>query len=313
MTISNKFVLVTGGYGFLGRATAAMFKSRGYRVIGIGNGRWDPNEALINGFDSWLDAGVTMSALLTLKQKFDVIVHCAGNGSVGYSISNPLQDFKKTVEGTAELLEYVRVNNPSALVIYPSSAGVYGAKGDSPIKESDTLNPISPYGYHKKIVEELCQSYSRTFGLKVAIIRFFSIYGRGLTKQLLWDASNKLTAANGEIVFWGTGEETRDWINIDDATELILKVSTCKNKDRLSIFNGAGGSRVTVKTVLEMLREEMGVDVNIAFNNTVKAGDPYFYHADMSKSTELGWKSTIPLREGIRQYVNWFNGLHSLR
>ncbi len=167
-------ILITGGYGFLGRATASKFKSLRYRVVGIGNGRWDLSEARAYGFDKWLDANVSLSSLLTLDEKFDVIIHCAGNGSVNYSLTYPLQDFKKTVESTADLLEYVRLNNKSALIIYPSSAGVYGKKNDSPIKESDTLNPISPYGYDKRIVEELCESYSRSYGLRIAIIRFFS-------------------------------------------------------------------------------------------------------------------------------------------
>jgi len=307
MSVLNKSVLVTGGFGFLGRAAAYRFKSQGYRVVGVGNGRWDSSEARLRGFDTWLDAGVSMASLLTLDEKFDVIVHCAGNGSVGYSLTNPLQDCKKTVDGTAELLEYVRLYNPSALVVYPSSAGVYGAKNDYPIKESDPLTPLSPYGYNKKIVEDLCESYSNVYGIRVAIVRFFSIYGAGLTKQLLWDACNKLADSRDEVVFWGTGEETRDWISIEDAIELILKISACT--DRYMVINGASGVRVTVRTVLEMLRYELGKDTNIVFNNTVKPGDPVFFHADITRAVQLGWAPAVSLQEGIKHYVTWFKGL----
>lgn len=301
-------VLITGGYGFLGRATAKKFKSLGYRVIGIGTGRWSKNEYRLHGFDEWLDAVVTLSSLLSLKRRFNVIAHCAGNGSVGYSLINPLQDFKKTVESTAEVLEYMRLRNSSALLIYPSSAGVYGAKEDSPIKETDSLNPISPYGYHKYIVEELCESYSKSYNLNVVLIRFFSIYGSGLTKQLLWDASSNLLSGRGNAVFWGTGKETRDWINIQDATDLILKVSGCK--DRFTILNGANGARITVRAVLEMLQEELGTSRSIKFNNIIRDGDPRFYHADISKAKRLGWSPTILLRDGIRQYAKWYKGLY---
>lgn len=304
----DKSVLITGGYGFLGRAAASMFKSLGCRVFGIGNGRWDTSEARSHGFDQWLDATVTMSGLLTLNQKFDVIVHCAGNGSVGYSLTNPLQDFKKTVEGTAELLEYVRLNNHSARIVYPSSAGVYGAKPDAPIKETDSLNPISPYGYHKRLVEELCESYSRGYGLNISIIRFFSIYGPGLTKQLLWDASNKLLSAQADVVFWGTGGETRDWIYIDDSTKLIRYAAECT--DPFTIINGARGVRITVREVLESLRDELDSDVNITFNNKVRTGDPVYYHADITKVSQLGWTPDVSLPEGIKRYAAWFKGLH---
>lgn len=300
--------LVTGGYGFLGRATAQKFKSQGYRVIGVGSGRWDKQEYGQYGFDEWLSAPVTFSSLVSLNSEFDVIAHCAGNGSVGYSIINPLQDFKKNVESTAQVLEYMRLQNSSAMLIYPSSAGVYGAKEDAPIKEMDPLNPISPYGYHKKIIEELCESFSKTYGLKIVLIRFFSIYGLGLTKQLLWDASTNFQNSKEGPVFWGTGEETRDWINARDAAELIYKVSG--NKDRLTIINGASGNRVTVRAVLEILKEELGAPAPIKFNNAIRAGDPRFYHADISKAQSFGWTPQVLLRDGIREYVKWYKGFN---
>jgi UDP-glucose 4-epimerase len=300
----QKTVLITGGFGFLGRAVAHMFKQLGYRVVGIGHGRWAPTEALMCGFDVWLDAGVSLSSLMSLHERFDLVVHCAGNGSVGYSLANPLQDFSKTVQGTAELLEFLRVTESQALLVYPSSAGVYGAKDDMPIKETDALNPISPYGYHKKITEDLLASYSQTYRIRVAVIRFFSIYGPGLTKQLLWDASAKLSASkDGTAVFWGTGEETRDWISSEDAAQLVVIVS--RSAERFIVLNGANGQRVTVRKTLDLLKNALGVDTEIVFNGTVREGDPRFYHADMSKAMALGWKPSIPLLKGIRNYVGW--------
>ncbi len=300
----QKTVLITGGFGFLGRATAKEFKSRGCRVIGIGHGLWTGNEARSFGFDEWLAADVAMPSLLTIRERFDIIVHCAGTGSVHYAQTNPLQDFGRTIQSSVELLEYIRLKQSGALLIYPSSAGVYGAKNDNPIKESDILNPISTYGYHKKIVEELCENYSNSYGLRVAVIRFFSIYGPRLTKQLLWDASLKLSLEETEAIFWGTGEETRDWINIVDATKLIFKISECN--DQFSIFNGASGNRVTVKVVLEMLRDALGGEATVQFNGLVRVGDPLYFHADVTKPRSLGWEPTVSLAEGIVRYVDWF-------
>lgn len=297
-------VLVTGGFGFLGRAVAHEFKQQGHRVVGIGRGRWAAEDAFASGFDLWLDAEVSMSSLVTLKERFDLVVHCAGNGSVGYSLTNPLQDFYKTVQGTADLLEFLRLTNPQALVVYPSSAGVYGAKDDAPIKVSDALTPISPYGYHKKIAEELLESYSRSYGIRVAIIRFFSIYGPGLTKQLLWDASAKLlTEKVGPAVFWGTGDETRDWINSADAAALVVAASN--SGEQFVVINGASGQRVTVRQTLSMLRDALGVDIEIGFNGHVREGDPRFYHADISQARALGWQPSVDPAEGMRNYVKW--------
>jgi UDP-glucose 4-epimerase len=300
-----KTVLITGGKGFLGRAAAKKFKSEGYRVLGIGRGRWDSQDARKAGFDYWLDAGVSVSSLMTFDEQFDAIVHCAGNGSVGYSLTNPHQDFNKTVQGTAELLEFLRLSASKALVVYPSSAGVYGAKDDRAITELDSLNPISPYGYHKRMVEQLLELHSKSYGTRVAVIRFFSIYGPGLTKQLLWDACRKLLGApsDGPAIFWGTGEETRDWINSDDAANLVYLASNTPTP--YTVINGASGERTTVQKTLELLRAAMGSQVDMSFNGIVRDGDPRFYHADVSRAKELGWSPRVPLVAGIQTYCDW--------
>lgn len=300
----SRSVLITGGFGFLGRAVARRFKREGWRVAGIGRGRWPAEEALARGFDVWLDAGVSLPSLMTLNEPFDLVVHCAGNGSVGYSLTNPLQDFYKTVQGTADLLEYLRLTQSKALLVYPSSAGVYGARPDAPIRESDPLEPISPYGVHKKITEELLASWSRSYGVRVAIVRFFSIYGPGLTKQLLWDASARLRAAtDAPAVFWGTGEETRDWISSEDAAELIGVVA--QGDASFSILNGACGERVTVRRTLELLNQTLGGTAKFEFNGAVRPGDPRFYNADVSRAHALGWKPAITLEQGMANYVRW--------
>jgi UDP-glucose 4-epimerase len=302
--MSKNTILVTGGFGFLGRAIARKFKQLDFRVVGIGRGHWAPEEARAHGFDLWLNAGVTLSGLMTFKEEFELIAHCAGNGSVGYSLTNPLQDFGKTVQSTADLLEFVRLKGSIALVIYPSSAGVYGAKPDLPIREIDELDPISPYGTHKRVAEELLASYSRSFGVNVAVIRFFSIYGPGLTKQLLWDASVKLRdAARSPAIFWGTGEETRDWIFSEDAAELVAAVS--KHRHAFTVLNGACGVRTTVNETLLELCDALDIKGDFSFNNVVREGDPRFYHADVSRSAALGWKPEVPLSNGIERYVKW--------
>lgn len=302
----QKHVLITGGFGFLGRAVAKVYRQAGWRVTGIGRGRWDVDQAHAHGFDGWLDASVSLSSLMTLDDTFDVIVHCAGNGSVAYSVEHPLQDFEKTVQGTAELLDYMRLTKSAAVLVYPSSAGVYGAKPDAPIAEDEAPNPISPYGYTKRMAEQLIECYARSYGIKAAVVRFFSIYGPGLTKQLLWDASGKLLGnAGGTATFWGTGEETRDWISGEDAAALIMTVAHATAEQRFMIVNGASGERVTVAAILQLLHAELGARSEIAFNGQVREGDPRFYHADMGVAQALGWRPATTLVQGLREYVQW--------
>ncbi|QTN24259.1 NAD(P)-dependent oxidoreductase [Rhizobacter sp. AJA081-3] len=308
-TSMQRSVLVTGGAGFLGRAAARTFKARGWRVVGVGHGRLTPEEASAQGFDAWLTAEVSLAGLAALDEPFDVVAHCAGNGLVGHSLSQPLDAFRSTVQSTAELLEHLRLTASKAVLVYPSSAGVYGAADDRPLRESDRPNPVSPYGYHKKLAEDLLECQSRYFGLRVAVIRFFSIYGPGLAKQLLWDAAGKLCAGGARVDFWGTGDETRDWIHVNDAAAFMADLSAVS--EPFTIVNGASGERVTVRTVLELLREALGADVQIGFNGTVRTGDPRFYHADMAQAGSLGLRARIPLAEGLQDYAHWFKSTWS--
>ena len=133
------------------------------------------------------------------------------------------------------------------------------------------------------------------------VVRF-----RAAKKQLLWDASVKLrTAKDGPVVFWGTGEETRDWISSEDAAELVVTVS--RSTHRFTVVNGASGQRVTVRQTLTLLKSALGVDVDFVFNGEVREGDPRFYHADVSQATALGWRPSITLVDGLGNYVKWLN------
>src|SRR6202011_562447 len=103
-----------------------------------------------------------------------------------------------------------------------SSAAVYGAHGPGPIPETCPLLPVSPYGSHERYAEELCLLAARRYGLGCAIIRFFSLYGAGRRKQILWDIGRKLIDNPPGIQLFGSGEETRDFVYVEDAVELVL-------------------------------------------------------------------------------------------
>jgi UDP-glucose 4-epimerase len=153
------------------------------------------------------------------------------------------------------------------------------------------------------MVEDLLQAHVKCFGLRAAVVRFFSIYGPGLDKQLLWDASRRLLRGTDPATFWGTGGETRDWIHVDDAATLMADL--CEPGPEFRVVNGATGSRVTVAEVLERLRVALDSRVAIAFNGDLKAGDPRFYWADMTRVHALGWRPAISLDAGLANYAAW--------
>ena len=90
-----KKILITGAKGFLGSNVSQFFKERGYQTYGIGHGSLSIKESQSIGLDYWQSGDISIKAILEFKQLFDIIIHCGGSGSVGFSIENPYQDLKK--------------------------------------------------------------------------------------------------------------------------------------------------------------------------------------------------------------------------
>lgn len=299
-----KRILITGAYGFLGRHTAAIFKQQRCEVVGIGHGHWGFDKPGDYGIDEWIEADVDQVGLSYVTGRLDCVIHCAGGSSVGNSVEHPLREFQRTVGSTVYVLEFLRTKQPGAAIIYPSSAAVYGNQADAPISECNKIVPVSPYGFYKKIVEDLCESYARSFSVPAVIIRFFSIYGAGLQKQLLWDGCTKLCSGEKTVSFYGTGSETRDWLHVQDAAELICLLA--KSPVGFEIFNGGSGKRMTVEEILSMLSGELGTSTEILMGNEDKPGDPRHYWADISRARQLGWAPRHKIEDGLREYAKWF-------
>lgn len=299
-------ILVTGANGFLGRHVCRMAALRGDRVIGIGHGDWTEESWNLWGLSVWHELDVTLASLVAHAETPDLVVHCAGGSSVGFSMENPAQDFDRTVGTTVEVLEYLRTCAPKTALVYPSSAAVYGSAATLPILEESPLVPISPYGAHKKIAEDLCRSYSESFGLRVALVRIFSAYGVELRKQLLWDACRK--ALKGDYRFGGTGRETRDWVNGEDVARLLLMAGDHAVPATV-IVNGASGTEVAVESILTVLLDALGSGRKPEFTGILHAGDPERVLGDPSRALAWGWSPERRWEDGVRQYADWFRSV----
>lgn len=301
-------VLITGASGFLGRHLARHYAQQGHSVVGCGRGSWSADECAAWGVTEWHAGALTLELLQGVRRVPDLIVHCAGGASVIRSVQDPLGDFRDTVVGSAAVLEYARLHCSGARIIYPSSPAVQGAHDNSPISTGAPKNPVSPYGFHKMMAEGLCDSYRLNFGLAITIIRFFSVYGAGLRKQLLWDASLKLTSGAARAEFWGDGQETRDWVHVSDAVALVDSVASADCEEVPPVLNCGSGKPRTTQEVLSLLRDCLAVDTGIFFNGAMRVGDPRYYWAEIEAARSLGWRPRVSLEQGLQEYANWFGG-----
>ena len=187
------------------------------------------------------------------SQDFDVCINCSGAANVQNSITNPKNDYKLNTLFVLQQLNALRKYTPNCKYLHISSAAVYGNPVSLPIKEINTLSPISPYGEHKKMAEEICTQCFLEHDINTISIRVFSAYGPGLKKQLFWDLYRKYKTQN-KIELYGTGLESRDFIYIDD---LIFSIE-CVIKN--AVFNGgvinvANGEEIYIKDAAKIFYE----------------------------------------------------------
>ena len=290
-------VLVTGAAGFIGGALATHFRQRGAHVhIDAERGqsasstRWPLTEA------SLLQAmgGATP----------EVIFHAAGSGTVAKVSAHPAIELPANLGALLSVLQFAQHHAPAARVVLLSSAALYGNAPATPQRESDSRAPVSLYGLAKSQAEQLAAYYAAQHGLHTTAVRLFSVYGPGLRKQLLWDAMVKFS--QGRSDFFGTGQEQRDWVHIDDVCGFMRSLLERPALSTYDVFNCAGGQAASTAQVLTHLASTAGA-APPQFSGQARAGDPTCLVADCSKAQrELGWRAKVAWQDGVAEYARWF-------
>jgi UDP-glucose 4-epimerase len=303
--VTRGVVIVLGACGFIGRHVCRRLSWEDFEVIGLGHGEWAAEEWTLWGLSRWVKADITIESLAaTGSRRVVALVHCAGTGAVSYAHAAPFDDYQRSVATAACVLEFARAHcGAEARVVLASSAAVYGDQGEVDLTETAMRSPISPYGFSKVAAENLCDVYSRFFEVQSSVIRLFSVYGEGLRKQLLWDAMRKFSA--GERRFFGTGNELRDWIHVEDAASLMCAAVSAPQAS-FEVFNG-GHVKATTREVLAALADRSGGS-EPAFTGETHAGNPRRLTANWQHAArQLGWRPQVDLETGLARYVQWFN------
>ena len=295
-------IIVIGSEGFIGSHLCAHFLKNGYDVYGA-----DITEPPANTKYRYIKVSRLSNETEELFRAhvFDYCINAAGSGNVTYSVSHPLMDFEANTLDVIRILDAIRKVNPGCKYVHISSAAVYGNPTSLPISETAPLNPISPYGFHKMMSEMICKEYCSLFAVPVSIIRPFSIFGTGLRKQLFWDICCKLKKEQS-IELFGTGDETRDFIHIDDfvlLAEHIMKQSSFNGE----VFNAAGGKEISIKAIAEIFERHHSDKIKINFNGASKKGDPINWKADMSAVSKTGFSPIAHFEQEVIAYIRWFN------
>lgn len=290
-------ILVLGASGFLGKACLSFF-SRKHSVIGIDRLIFENSTVLF-------DSDFTVTNFQIKQQKFDAIINCAGSSNIQHSFIYPEHDYELNTQLVKQILNSLLNHSPATKLINLSSAAVYGNTNSLPVKENDLPSPLSPYGQHKLEAENIIQRYFSGNGIMGLSLRIFSAYGVGLKRQFFHDLSQKFLHSSSEVVLFGTGKESRDFIYISDicnAIECLLLNADFNG----GVYNLASGCESFIDETAIEYAKVFGFKGQIMFSNEQQRGYPINWHADISKIKSTGFQPKVSINLGMDLYAKWF-------
>lgn len=306
--LKNKTVLVTGASGFLGTQVCVLLEELGAQVIRI-----DPRvaqERSRNGALKNLPFSVQALELRDCLNKieFDVVFHLAGAAFAAQSVLDPYFDFESNLWATVQFLETLRALEFHGLIVYASSAAVYGEPAELPITEATPPRPISPYGASKFASENYLNVYAELYDWDVIAARLFSLYGPGQRKQVVFDIARKTLQPNTPIELLGTGTERRDLMYVQDAAAALALLATLP-RARTRTINVCSGQAISIRALAEKIVRALGENPErIVFNGAHRSGDPRVWEASNQLLASTGFEASVVLDEGIRRTVQWCAG-----
>lgn len=242
-------------------------------------------------------------AELLLRTQPAALIHCAGRASVAHSLTDPAADFRDGTVLTFEVLEALRRHAPRCRFVLLSSAAVYGNPRTLPVTEEHPCAPLSPYGYHKRQGELLCEEFARLFAVPATAVRIFSAYGPGLRRQVVWDICRQ-ALTQPELRLRGTGGESRDFIHAADvarALRCVVQNAPCTGE----IYNLASGIETTIAELADRILRQLGRDIPAYFDRAQTPGDPLHWRADIARLRALGDEPRVPLERGLESFATW--------
>jgi len=208
------------------------------------------------------------------------------------------------VEGTVNLLEAARLTGVKKVII-ASSSSVYGVNSKVPFSESDPIfSAISPYAVSKLACEALGHVYHHVYGMDIAMLRFFTVYGARQRPDLAIHKFARLIAAGKPIPVFGDGSAARDYTYVIDAVEGVI---ACTQKEfGYEIFNLGESQTTTLSRLVELLEKGLGKRALIE-RHPPQPGDVPITFANISKARQkLGYNPQIKIEQGLPLFIDWF-------
>lgn len=304
--------VLTGCAGFVGSHLAERLLSEGWFVVGIDSfaatydsvGRRSQVERLSSedGFE-FIEGDINRIDLTELVADADVVFHLAARPGVRASWRDFATASDANILATQKVLDAVAAH-PQTRLIFSSSSSVYGSADEFPVPETRPLAPISPYGVTKAACEALLSAYASQFDVSVTSLRYFTVYGPRQRSDMAFTRWIRSALRGQPLPVYGDGKAVRDFTYVDDVVDATMKASG-QDFAGHRIYNVAGGGPVSVNDVIDLLREIIGVDIEVHHTDPAR-GDPVRTGGDTHLiERELGWCPVTPIKEGLARQVEW--------
>jgi len=287
------YIGLTGATGFVGRNLINRLLSEKYKVKAL---------VLENDHKLPSEVGVVKGNLITgegigdFVKDIDVLLHLAAR------VTEPESEmFEANSYATYKLVENLLKSNVH-YVIFMSSVAVYGSDANLEFKESDSCNPDTIYGLSKLLAENILKFWQKKSGKKLTILRPFNIYGPGNKKGIIYSFCKSIKE-NDFVEIFGEGNQTRDFLYIDDLVELILKILTRKKQ---GTYNIGSDNKYSINQVVGIFEDIYGRKIKKVYKNN-EMGKVYNINQSLESVKEtFGWRSTTSFRKGLEQTLSNF-------
>lgn len=310
--------LVTGAAGFIGSHLVERLLAEGHDVRALDSyteyyevTQKRANAAALSSQGVNVEyVDLRVPGIASMLDDVDVVFHLAGQPGVRGSWSGGFNTYDEhNIRATQLLLEATREVGGRKFV-FASSSSIYGNVDAYPVPEDCHPRPYSPYGVTKLAAELMCSLYGENFGIPTVSMRYFSVYGPRQRPDMGVHKMVEAVLDGSAFPLFGDGQQEREMTYVADVVDATYRAGTTEVEPG-SVFNVAGGSSVTVRTLLEAVGAAAGEPVKVEQQEAMPGDVRKTAGATERIEAALDWRPTVSLEDGIRQQVDWHRSRRS--
>ncbi len=291
--------LVTGGCGFIGGHLVDELIVNGNQVIVIDNESAIANKVFYknpNAEYRKIDIN-NYEQIEPLFQDIDTVFHLAAESRIGPCIEDPVLACKTNVTGTCNVLQASRKHGVRR-VVYSSTSACYGLTEVVPMHEALPTDNLNPYSTSKLAGEDLCNMFTKLYGLETVSLRYFNVFGERMPETGQYApviAIFQRQIREGKVMtIVGDGLQKRDFVYVKDVVQANIKAAQCDSRLCGEAYNVGSGNNISVLQIAKLLKKDY---VHIP----AREGEARNTKADISKIAKLGWKPTVDVVDWVKK------------